>query len=33
MSLVEVKEKVVNVITASGEEVPNTTKQDTKSMW
>ena len=33
VSLVEVKEKVVNVITASGVEVQNTTKQDAKSVW
>ena len=33
VSLVEVKEKVVNVITASGVEVQNTTKQDAKTVW
>ena len=33
VSLVEVKGKVVNVITASGVEVQNTTKQDAKSVW
>ena len=31
--LVDVKGKVVNVITASGEEVQNTTKQNVKSVW
>ena len=33
MSLVEVKGKVVNVITASGVKVQNTTKQDATSVW
>ena len=31
--LVEVKGKVLNVITATGVEVQNTTKQDVKSVW
>ena len=33
VSLVEAKGNVVNVITAPGVEVQNTTKQDVKSVW
>ena len=33
VTLVEVKGKVVNAITASGVQVQNATKQDVKSVW